>query len=150
MTENKPPPKAKTDKNKKNDIDLSGKNPFQSPVFFLIILLIPIVSYIIMAVNTPPQTATIPPEAEAPATETKPIAAAKHRSEPKIKGSNDSCAFDELIGLPADNIAIEPIKAANRPYRILPSGSAMTMDMNTNRVNLDTDDQGIIRRVWCG
>lgn len=58
-----------------------------------------------------------------------------------------ACDFSEWIGRTVDeNI----LKGLGRPYRVLPPGSAMTMDHSPERINLDLDENGIITRVWCG
>lgn len=36
------------------------------------------------------------------------------------------------------------------PMRIIPPGSAVTMDFRPDRVNFDLDADGTITRVWCG
>ncbi len=60
-----------------------------------------------------------------------------------------SCAFDFLIGLDA-GAAVEQILPLGRPYRVLGPGDAATMDFVEERINLQTDDTGIVVAVTCG
>lgn len=57
------------------------------------------------------------------------------------------CDFPQFIGKPVDEAAI---KALGRPYRVLPPGSAATMDFSPVRINLETDDKGLVSRITCG
>ncbi len=61
-----------------------------------------------------------------------------------------ACGFDSFVGRRPDTIVEAELKATGRPYRVLKPGSPMTMDFSEQRINLDLDDQGVIRRVWCG
>jgi hypothetical protein len=58
-----------------------------------------------------------------------------------------ACDFAAWIGKPVDESAV---KATGRPYRILPPGAMMTMDHSPDRINVETDDAGIVVRVFCG
>lgn len=61
-----------------------------------------------------------------------------------------TCGADglqELVGQPAD---AHDFKVDGRPLRILPPGSAMTMDHRPDRLNVDVDEDGLITRIWCG
>ncbi|HEY9037327.1 MAG TPA: I78 family peptidase inhibitor [Roseovarius sp.] len=40
--------------------------------------------------------------------------------------------------------------APDRPVRILGPDTAMTMDHQTQRLNVDIDNAGKITRIWCG
>jgi hypothetical protein len=63
---------------------------------------------------------------------------------------NDTCgaaAFSDRIGTPAQN---HDFADANRPHRIIPPNSAVTMDHRPDRLNVDLDEKGIITRIWCG
>lgn len=70
------------------------------------------------------------------------------------RGSADkrtvSCGFTYLIGMKPDQDVFTKITMTGKAYRVLPPGSAMTMDHSHTRVNLELDDQGIIQKVWCG
>lgn len=62
----------------------------------------------------------------------------------------ESCgaeALQHLVGQPQAALEDETISA---PTRILPPGSAMTMDHRPERLNVDIDDTGTILRLWCG
>jgi Peptidase inhibitor I78 family len=60
------------------------------------------------------------------------------------------CRFDDLVGKPADAPTQDAIKAQNRAVRVLGPGAMMTQDYSPSRVNLETDADGKITRVWCG
>lgn len=56
-------------------------------------------------------------------------------------------ALQDRVGQPA---ADHDFDTGDRPVRILPPGSIMTMDHRPDRLNVETDDAGIITRIWCG
>lgn len=56
------------------------------------------------------------------------------------------CDFDAWVGSPLDEGAV---KATGRIYRILTPDSAMTLDHNHERINIEHDG-GNVTRVWCG
>lgn len=58
-----------------------------------------------------------------------------------------SCEFSHWVGAPVDEAAVQ---AQGRPYRILPPGAMATMDYSPSRINLNTDDAGIVQSVTCG
>ena len=59
-----------------------------------------------------------------------------------------TCDFPEAwIGEPVDEAAV---KKAAKVSRILPPGAAATMDYNPARLNVETDDKGVVVRVTCG
>lgn len=60
------------------------------------------------------------------------------------------CNFEAWVGLEVREDMLNAIRDARRPYRILPPGSAITMDHAPARINFDLDDAGKITRVWCG
>ncbi len=63
-----------------------------------------------------------------------------------------SCEFSSWVGQSAAKAEVEA-KASGRPYRILPPGSAMTMDYRADRINIETDKRGedaIVVKVSCG
>lgn len=57
------------------------------------------------------------------------------------------CDFDHWTGKPVDEQAL---KETGRPYRILPPGSMATMDYVPERINVHTDEEGIVTKVKCG
>lgn len=62
----------------------------------------------------------------------------------------DTCGAEPLqllVGLPFEQRDFEQ---ADRPLRILPPDSAMTMDHRPDRLNVDLDDAGTVIRIWCG
>ncbi|QYX56176.1 hypothetical protein K1T73_14070 [Roseovarius sp. SCSIO 43702] len=40
--------------------------------------------------------------------------------------------------------------APDRPLRIIPPDSAVTLDHRPERLNVDIDEDGKITRIWCG
>ena len=56
----------------------------------------------------------------------------------------DAARLAPLIGTPADG---HDFAAGTR---IIFPGSAVTMDHNPERLNVDVDDDGVILRFWCG
>lgn len=62
----------------------------------------------------------------------------------------DTCGaagYDHLIGTQHD---ARDFAAPGRVLRIIPPNSAVTMDYNTERLNVDIDDRGRVTRIWCG
>lgn len=62
---------------------------------------------------------------------------------------NQCGAYDlqYLVGSP--DTVLETIRFAG-PVRIIPQGSAMTMDYNAGRINFELDRYRMISRVFCG
>lgn len=58
-----------------------------------------------------------------------------------------ACDFAQWVGQPVNE---EALKATGRPYRILPPGAMATMDYSASRINVHTDDSGIVIDVRCG
>ncbi|GEM_PF-3109871 len=58
-----------------------------------------------------------------------------------------ACDFAMWVGQPVNE---ETVKATGRPYRILPPGSMATMDYSAERINVHTDDAGVVTEVTCG
>ncbi|MEM7650945.1 MAG: I78 family peptidase inhibitor [Pseudomonadota bacterium] len=72
---------------------------------------------------------------------------------PEEVAQDINCDFESWVGQAPSQEMVDILKGAStgeRPYRILPPGSMMTMDHNPNRVNFDVSDDGLITRVWCG
>ncbi|MFX0543910.1 I78 family peptidase inhibitor [Roseovarius sp. S4756] len=64
--------------------------------------------------------------------------------------ASDSCgaaAYSDRIG--RDHKAYD-FSAAGRPVRIVGPDTAMTLDYNLERLNVDIDSRGRITRIWCG
>ncbi|MCQ9616477.1 I78 family peptidase inhibitor [Paenalcaligenes niemegkensis] len=60
------------------------------------------------------------------------------------------CNADEmqhLVGFAEDDVVLESLPG---PVRVLRPNSVATMDMRPDRINLHTDDDGVIIRVTCG
>lgn len=57
------------------------------------------------------------------------------------------CDFADWVGKPVDQEAVD---ATKRPFRILPPGAMATMDHITDRLNIHTDEDGIVTSVTCG
>jgi len=56
------------------------------------------------------------------------------------------CDFQDFVGQPVDQAALDDLK---RPVRILPPNAAATMDYNPERVNVHTDEAGVVTKVDC-
>ncbi len=70
---------------------------------------------------------------------------------PQDLGTSE-CEFGDWVGQGATE-AEAAAKATGRPYRILPPGSAMTMDYRADRINIETDKRGedaTVVKVSCG
>ncbi|RKF16318.1 hypothetical protein D6850_01810 [Roseovarius spongiae] len=62
----------------------------------------------------------------------------------------DACgasAYADTVGTPR---ADHDFTDGDRPLRIIPPDSAVTMDYRADRLNVDIDEDGIVTRVWCG
>lgn len=67
-----------------------------------------------------------------------------------VPGTPDTCgaaALQTLIGQP---VSVLDTTRFSQPVRIIPPGTAVTMDYNPARLNIETDAQGRITRVYCG
>jgi hypothetical protein len=63
-----------------------------------------------------------------------------------------ACDFNAWVGMTSAQ-AETAAKATRRAYRILPPGSAMTMDYRADRINIETDspsDDAKVTKVSCG
>lgn len=67
-------------------------------------------------------------------------------SEPDASGPSacGAAGFQGLVGLPAAGHGFPP------GTRIIPPGAAVTMDHRPDRLNVETDEDGVITRVYCG
>ncbi len=67
---------------------------------------------------------------------------------PATIGNEAKCDYPkEWIGKKADEAAV---KKQAKVYRILGPNSAATMDFNPQRINVLTDDDGVVKEVTCG
>lgn len=62
---------------------------------------------------------------------------------------NQCGAYDlqYLVGSP--DTVLETMRF-NKPLRVIPAGSAVTMDYNADRINIELDRYRMISRVFCG
>ncbi len=64
-------------------------------------------------------------------------------------GGSASCGADRfqyLIGQPMETLR----GGAPEATRIIPHGTAVTMDYSAERMNIDLNASGAVTRVWCG
>ncbi|MEC7760406.1 MAG: I78 family peptidase inhibitor [Pseudomonadota bacterium] len=71
-------------------------------------------------------------------------------SAPVSPGEPPMCAADEMQSLVGQDISNHPEIVRSRDLRVLEPGSVMTMDYRSDRLNIETDEAGIIVRVFCG
>jgi len=62
----------------------------------------------------------------------------------------DTCGAAEYAALIGTPQADHDFSNASRPHRIIPPNSAITMDYNPERLNVDVTSDGVITRFWCG
>lgn len=77
----------------------------------------------------------------APATNAASQDAAENQTDRQV------CGDTAWVGAPVDE---EAVRATGQPYRILAPGMAATTDFRPDRINVETDDGGIVVRVSCG
>ena len=67
---------------------------------------------------------------------------------PPGTGPQPDCAlaYRSLVGAPMAAVTLPD----GLSHRIIPPGTAITMDYSADRVNFDLDAGGRITRVWCG
>lgn len=61
----------------------------------------------------------------------------------------DACGAAALAGVVGRNVS-EVALPEDRPLRVIPPGTAVTMDYSAARLNVETDADGRITRVYCG
>ena len=135
-------------------------NATQGPLLWFALIFIPVAAalYISMVRSDEPPPVARP---EAPAVNEEQTVPDSSRSVvsgvPRKGGkragfSKMSCDFGEWVGLRGEgNTALATqMQSLERPYRLLPPGSVMTMDHSPARVNFDLNENGIITRIWCG
>lgn len=150
------------DKNHKAPLAERKTQPVTAPALWLGLIAFPVILGLLAGLgrSNDPLEVTPPPVEQAPITNTRgggignvsasnPIVAPGIVEQQQSEGEQ-ACNFDAWIGQEISEEIVKIIKDAERPYRILPPGSAMTMDHNPNRVNFDVTDAGVISRVWCG
>lgn len=62
----------------------------------------------------------------------------------------DECGAGGLQQLVGQERAAFDESAIDGPVRVLPPGSAMTMDYRAERLNMELDEEDRITRIWCG
>ncbi len=60
------------------------------------------------------------------------------------------CQTDDLGGLIGQEISVLPSLTFAQPPRVIGPNDLVTMDHDPNRLNIKTDDNGIIRQLHCG
>ncbi len=66
------------------------------------------------------------------------------------KPDEDTCgaaALQRYIGQPA---TVDDFAMAGRPVRVIPDMGAVTTDYVPNRLNVELDKTGLIKRIYCG
>jgi hypothetical protein len=81
--------------------------------------------------------------------------AAKAPAEPVAALPSDGCtasAVQSLIGHPVNPGVLEQarLQAGAQRARVLRPGTAVTLEYDSQRLNLDTDDADVITRASCG
>ncbi|MBH1974091.1 MAG: hypothetical protein I8H94_03340 [Rhodobacteraceae bacterium] len=61
-----------------------------------------------------------------------------------------SCSSDAVQSLIGSNIASVDTRPLAKTVRIIPPNTAVTMDYNPQRLNIETDARGVIVRMTCG
>lgn len=67
----------------------------------------------------------------------------------KVPNLTGDCPADELQGLIGKTYAEGLVEYEGR-IRVIPPGTAVTMDFLPGRLNIATDADGIVRRITCG
>lgn len=60
-----------------------------------------------------------------------------------------ACDYPHWIGQPGEAVE-KDLNAMGASYRLLPPGSAMTMDYQPDRINVEMNENGVVTRVFCG
>jgi hypothetical protein len=165
------PEKPMAQDRKAGDDLLLRKPNFTNPVLLFLVIMIPMIAGIGYSFQdvTPPEVVSEPApqiEAEMPPPIPDTTATAKPMMDPALNplrgsrrpvggdisaaGAVGECRFNYLVGMMADENVAQSLKQRRVQYRILPPGAMMTMDHSPSRLNLEVDDQGVIRRAWCG
>ena len=69
--------------------------------------------------------------------------------QPDMPLLTDDCPADDLQGLVGESYQ-DGMVAYDGRIRVIPPGSAVTMDYLPSRLNIATDSDGIITRISCG
>ena len=71
-------------------------------------------------------------------------------SPPVIPEPMGSCGADGLQTLVGQPVSVLETMRFGQEMRLIRPGMAVTMDYSSDRLNITTDDQDIIDRVYCG
>lgn len=66
-----------------------------------------------------------------------------------VEKLGDCSASDLQYLLGQDDTVLQTMRFSG-PVRILTFGQPMTMDHNPGRLNIQSDQTGLIARIWCG
>ena len=69
---------------------------------------------------------------------------------PLPEGAADTCGAAGFAHTIGTDHGAHDFASPDRPLRIIPPNSAITMDYSENRLNVDLDDAGRVVRLWCG
>lgn len=61
-----------------------------------------------------------------------------------------SCGAEKLQHLVGGPLGAFDFHSLAQPLRIIPPGTAVTMDYSPRRLNVDLDENDLIVRIWCG
>ncbi|WP_397544685.1 I78 family peptidase inhibitor [Roseovarius salis] len=62
----------------------------------------------------------------------------------------DACGASELQHLVGQPAAEHAFGTGSQQVRVIPPGLSVTMDYVPDRLNVETDENGIIKRIYCG
>ena len=63
---------------------------------------------------------------------------------------DDPCGAAQLQHLVGEPAAEHEFGAKDQQVRVIPPGLSVTMDYVPERLNVETDEDGIITRIYCG
>ena len=66
------------------------------------------------------------------------------------KTPEDTCGSTDYAETIGTQHADHDFEKDDRPLRIIPPNSAVTMDYRAERLNVDIDENGLVVRIWCG
>ncbi len=69
--------------------------------------------------------------------------------EPPAAEAPDTCGMAAYSSFVGTNVAAVTLPA-DKPVRVLKQGQPMTLEFLAERLNIETDDDGIILRLFCG
>lgn len=78
-----------------------------------------------------------------------PLSACMAEETPATGDPADTCGMSGYSGLVGTNVAAVTLPA-DKVVRVLKEGQPATMDFLEDRLNIETDDDGIILRLYCG